>query len=82
MSLFTINYSLAEVVSQTSNPNASVQARAVQAYLAALSNNSISGVIAGQNAGHSADITNSTGFTGYIPLITSLIKLTNNLKNQ
>lgn len=66
----------ASATGKTSNANASQSARAVQAYLAALSNNSITGVIAGQNAGHSSDILNTEGLTGYVPLILDLQKAT------
>ena len=45
--LFTNNL-LASASDQVSDPNASDSARAVQTYLAALSNNNIPGVIAGQ----------------------------------
>ncbi len=62
----------ASATDKTSNANASKSAQAVQAYLAALSNNSIPGIIAGQNAGHSSDILNTEGLTGYAPLILSL----------
>ncbi len=66
----------AKATDKTSNANASQSARAVQAYLAALSNNSIAGVIAGQNAGHSSDILNQDGLAGYAPLILALQKTT------
>ncbi len=59
-----------------SNPNATAQAKAVQAYLAALTNNTSKGVIAGQNVGHSDDIASPTGLTGFAPLIIELEKQT------
>lgn len=78
--LFSVAFLCCDFVSantvQTSDPNASSSTRAVQAYLLALSNDSISGVIAGQNAGHSDDIGNAEGLTGYIPLILNLEKQT------
>lgn len=67
---------LADATDKTSNANASKSTRAVQAYLAALSNNTIPGVISGQNAGHSSDIHSQEGLTGYVPLILNLQKAT------
>lgn len=75
LSLFTSNL-YASASSQVSDPNASDSTRAVQAYLAALSNNTIPGVIAGQNAGHSDDIANPEGLMGYVPLVLALEKTT------
>ena len=75
ISLFTHNV-FASASNQVSNPNASDAARAVQTYLAVLSNNSISGVIAGQNAGHSDDIINTEGLMGFAPLFLALEKAT------
>lgn len=66
----------ATATNQTSNSNASNSARAVQAYLAALSNNTIPGVIAGQNAGHSNDFLNKEGLMGFAPLILGLQQAT------
>lgn len=42
------------------------------AYLAALSNGTIPGVLAGQNTGHGDQILNATGTVGYAPLIDEL----------
>lgn len=69
----------ATATDQTSNTNASESTRAVQAYLAALSNNSIPGVIAGQNAGHSNDFLNKEGLAGFAPLILGLQQATGEL---
>lgn len=66
----------ARATDKASNANANQSTRAVQAYLAALSNNSIPGVIAGQNAGHSSDLLSTEGLTGYAPLILDLQKAT------
>lgn len=55
-----------------SDPQASPSAKAVQAYLAALTNNTAQGVIAGQNTGHSDDIANTEGLSGFTPLIGEL----------
>ncbi len=73
------SHTYATATHQTSNPNASDATRAVQAYLAALSNNQITGVIAGQNSGHSIDILNEEGLMGYTPLILGLQKMTDEL---
>ncbi|PUA30490.1 MAG: hypothetical protein B0W54_08390 [Cellvibrio sp. 79] len=66
----------ATATDQTSNPNASNSTRAVQAYLTALSNNTIPGVIAGQNAGHSNDFLNKDGLMGFAPLVLGLQQAT------
>ncbi|GGY74883.1 mannan endo-1,4-beta-mannosidase [Cellvibrio zantedeschiae] len=65
-------YTLADATAIPSDPKAIPAAKAVQAYLAALTNEKTSGVIAGQNIGHSDDISNTTGLSGFIPLITEL----------
>ncbi|RYY75098.1 MAG: hypothetical protein EOO52_12395 [Gammaproteobacteria bacterium] len=65
---------LASATTTPSNPEATQQAKAVQAYLAALTNNDIDGVIAGQNVGHSDDIGNPSGLSGFSPLIDELKK--------
>ena len=61
---------------EASDKMATPNARAVYAYLIALSDNSIPGVIAGQNLGHSDDINNTTGLSGFAPLIVELEKQT------
>lgn len=66
------NYAFAAATSATSDPQATPQAKAVQAYLAALTNNKIQGVIAGQNTGHSDDIVMLSGLSGFSPLIEEL----------
>lgn len=70
------NFCLASATPETSDSMATPNTKAVQAYLAALSNNVIPGVIAGQNVGHSDDIDNPTGLSGYAALITELEKQT------
>lgn len=61
---------------QPTDRMATPNARAVQAYLAALTNNQTEGVIAGQNTGHSDDINNSSGLSGFAPLVVELEKQT------
>lgn len=68
--------SYASATATTSDTQALPATKAVQAYLAALTNGNIQGVIVGQNSGHSDDIGNSTGLTGFAPLITELEKQT------
>ena len=70
---------LATATQLTSNPNASDSTKAVQTYLSALSNNTIPGVIVGQNAGHSDDILNTEGLMGYTPLVAKLQNTTGEL---
>lgn len=67
---------LAVATSITSDSKASPNTKAVQAYLAVLSNNTIPGVVAGQNIGHSDDIANPTGLSGFAQLINELEKQT------
>lgn len=66
----------ANATATPSDPQALRSTKAVQAYLAALTNGSAQGVIAGQNIGHSDDISNTTGLSGFIPLIGELEKQT------
>lgn len=67
---------VASATAITSDPQALPAAKAIQTYLAALTNNITKGVIAGQNVGHSDDIRNATGLSGFIPLIENLEKQT------
>ena len=61
-----------KATSTPSDPAASAAATSVMAYLAALSNGTIPGVLAGQNTGHGDQILNATGTVGYAPLIDEL----------
>ncbi len=61
------------------DPNASENARAVQAYLADLSNDVKPGVIAGQNTGHGNQILEASGTVGYTPLVAALEQQTGEL---
>ncbi|MEO8153896.1 MAG: glycosyl hydrolase [Rhizobacter sp.] len=64
---------------QTSDPNATADAQAVQRYLAALTNGDIPGVMAGQNAGHGSQINDPSGLVGYAPLVEALGQSTGQL---
>lgn len=55
-----------------SDPQASTTARAVQAYLADLTNEVKTGVLSGQNTGHGNQILNTSGTVGYAVLIDPL----------
>lgn len=59
--------------------DASADARAVLAYLAALSNDSKPGVIVGQNTGHGNQILDETGTLGYAALVGALQQQTGEL---
>ena len=61
-----------KATSQASDPAATPAAQSVMKYLAALSNDTIPGVLAGQNTGHGDQILNLTGTVGYAPLIDEL----------
>ena len=64
---------------QVSDPDASADAKAIQRYLAALTNGDIPGVISGQNAGHGSQINDPSGFVGYASLLQSLGQATGQL---
>lgn len=57
---------------QPSDTQASDATALVMRYLARLSNDEISGVLAGQNAGHGDQILNTSGTVGYAPLLEAL----------
>jgi len=70
------------LVPSTSKPadaQASMDSRAVLAYLAALTLDIQPGVIVGQNAGHGNQILNSSGYVGYQPLVGALKQQTGEL---
>jgi mannan endo-1,4-beta-mannosidase len=55
-----------------SDPDATPSAKAVLSYLAALSSDTVPGVIAGQNIGHAYDFDASSGWDGYPKVIDGL----------
>jgi len=61
------------------DPNASADARAVLAYLAALTTGKQPGVIVGQNTGHGDQIVNGPAPFGYAPLVGALTNETGEL---
>ena len=65
-----------QATTHPSDPAASLATQSVMMYLAALSNDIIPGVLAGQNTGHGDQILNATGTVGYAPLIETLAQQT------
>ncbi len=61
-----------KATTQASDPAATAATQSVMMYLAALSNDTTPGVLAGQNTGHGDQILNLTGTVGYAPLIDEL----------
>lgn len=57
---------------KTSDPAATPTTQAVMRYLADLSNDTLPGVLAGQNSGHGDQILNNSGPVGYAALIAAL----------